>query len=110
MSFSTRSVRGAVTALNLGGRALRRLGADPPSLELDDLLRAAERRAGSSALGAWPIGEPLERLLDSYRNEAHLTTLGRITVRELVVSLLENLLRLEEQRAANPAIERMGVA
>jgi hypothetical protein len=110
MSFSARCLRGAVTALNTGGRALRRLGADPPSLELDDLLRSAERRAGSSALGAWPIEEPLGRLLASYSDEADLTTLGRITVRELVVSLLENLLRLEEERAANPAIERVSVA
>jgi hypothetical protein len=110
MSFSAHCVRGAVTALNTGGRALRRLGADPPSLDLDDLLRSAERRAGSSAFGAWPIEEPLERLLESYRDEADLTTLGRITVRELLVSLLENLLRLEEQRAANPAIEREAVA
>ena len=90
MSFSARCVRGAVSALNTGGRALRRLGADPPSLELDNLLRSAERRAGSTALGAWPIEEPLERLLKSYRDEARLTTLGRITVRELLVSLLEN--------------------
>src|SRR5262245_45526381 len=110
MSFSARCVHGAVTALNTGGRALRRLGADPPSLALDDLRRSAERRAGSAALGAWPIEEPLERLLESHRDEAALTTLGRITVRELVVSLLENLLRLEEQRAANPAIERLAVA
>jgi len=110
MSFSAHCVRGAVSALNTGGRALRRLGADPPSLELDDLLRSAERRAGSAALGAWPIAEPLERLLKSYRDEARLTTLGRITVRELLVSLLENLLRLEEQRSKNPAIERASVA
>jgi hypothetical protein len=110
MSFSARCVRGAVSALNTGGRALRRLGADPPSLELDNLLRSAERRAGSTALGAWPIEEPLERLLKSYRDEARLTTLGRITVRELLVSLLENLLRLEEQRAKHPGIERLSVA
>ena len=110
MSFSARCVRGAVTALNTGGRALRRLGADPPSLELDDLLRAAERRAGASDLGAWPIEEPLERLLESYRREADLTTLGRITVRELLVSLLENLLRLEAERAANPDVERQAIA
>ena len=110
MSFSARCVRGAVTALNTGGRALRKLGADPPSLEVVDLLHAAERRAGASELGAWPIEEPLERLLDSYRREAELTTLGRITVRELLVSVLENLLRLEQQRAANPAIERQTIA
>src|SRR5499427_8579240 len=109
MSFSARCLRGAVTALNSGGRALRRLGADPPSLELEDLLRSAERRAGATELGAWPIEEPLERLLDSYRREAELTTLGRITVRELLVSVLENLLRLEAQRAANPEVERRHV-
>ena len=109
MSFSARCVRGAVNALNTGGRALHRLGADPPSLELEDLRRAAERRAGASALGAWPIEEPLARLLDSYRREADLTTLGRITVRELLVSLLENLLRLEAERAANPLVERQAI-
>jgi hypothetical protein len=109
MSFSARCVRGAVTALNTGGKALRRLGADPPSLELEGLLRSAERRAGASELGAWPIEEPLERLLESYRREAELTTLGRITVRELLVSLLENLLRLEAERAANPDVERQEV-
>src|SRR5215471_2210472 len=106
MSFSARCVRGAVSALNTGGRALRKLGADPPSLELDHLLRSAKRRAGSSELGSWPIEEPLERLLESYRREAELTTLGRITVRELLVSLLENLLRLEAERAADPGVER----
>ena len=109
MSFSARCVRGAVSALNTGGRALHRLGADPPSLELEDLRRAAERRAGASALGAWPIEEPLARLLDSYRREADLTTLGRITVRELLVSLLENLLRLEAERATNPLVERQAI-
>jgi len=110
MSFSARCVRGAVTALNTGGRALRKLGADPPSLELEDLLRAAERRARTSDLGTWPIEEPLERLLESYRREADLTTLGRITVRELLVSVLENLLRLEAERVANPAVERQAIA
>ena len=39
----------------------------------------------------------------SYRDEAALTTLGRITVRELIVSLLENLLRIEAERSRNPA-------
>lgn len=110
MSFSASCVSGAVRALNAGGRTLRRIGADPPSLEIDDLLRAARRRAGLNDLGAWPIDEPLERLLKSYRDEAALTTLGRITVRELIVSLLENLLLLEAERAAHPDIEREPVA
>jgi hypothetical protein len=106
MTLSASCVSGAVRVLNAGGRTLRRIGADPPSLDIDSLLKAARRRAGASDLGAWPIEEPLERLLRSYRDEARLTTLGRITARELVVSLLENLLLLEKERAAHPAIER----
>jgi hypothetical protein len=110
MSFSQSCVNGAVTALNAGGKALRRVGLVPPSLDIDDLHRAAYRRAGTRDYGAWDFAEPLERLLRSYRDEAALTTLGRITVRELVVSLLDNLLRMEQERVANPAIEQQEIA
>ncbi len=109
MSLSQICVAGAVRTLNAGGKVLHRLGVDPPSLDADDLLRAARRRAGCSDLGAWPIDEPLERLLKSYHDEAALTTLGRVTVRELIVSLLENLLLLEAERARDPRIERQTV-
>jgi hypothetical protein len=109
MSVSQACVSGAVRALNAGGRLLRSLGSDPPSLDGGSLHKAAIRRAGTSNFGDWSIEEPLERLLRSYRDEAALTTLGRITVRELIVSLLENLLRLEAERAADPSIERQRV-
>jgi hypothetical protein len=106
MTISALCVGGTVRVLNACGRTLRRIGADPPSLDLDDLLAAARRRAGATGLGAWPIDEPLERLLRSYHDDARLTTLGRITVRELIVSLLENLVRLESELRAHPEIER----
>ena len=63
-----------------------------------------------TSYGAWDFAEPLERLLKSYRDEAALTTLGRITVRELIVSLLDNLLRMEAERIANPSIEQQRIA
>jgi hypothetical protein len=110
MTFSQACVRTAVRGLNLGGRTLRRLGVDTPALDTDSLHRAAYRRARSSDYGSWDFAEPLERLLKSYRDEAALTTLGRITVRELIVSLLENLLRMEAERAANVEIERQRIA
>ncbi|HJR70685.1 MAG TPA: sulfotransferase, partial [Gammaproteobacteria bacterium] len=109
MGFSQTCVSGAVRALNSGGRALRRLGVETPALDLTSLHRAAQLRAGSSDYGAWNFAEPLDRLLKSYRDEARLTTLGRITARELVVSLLENLLRMEAERAANPEIEQQRI-
>ena len=110
MTFSQSCVRTAVRGLNLGGRTLRRLGVETPSLDADALHRAAYARAGVSRYGQWDIAEPLERLLKAYRDEAALTTLGRITVRELVVSLLDNLLRMEAERAANPRIELERIA
>ena len=109
MTLSQACVRTAVRGLNLGGRTLRRLGVDTPALDADSLHRAAERRAGSSRYGAWDFAEPLERLLKSYHDEANLTTLGRITVREYLVSLLDNLLRMETERAADPGIERQRI-
>ena len=110
MTFSQACVSTAVRGLNLGGRTLRRLGVEPPALDADSLHRAAYRRAGQTSYGAWDFAEPLERLLKSYRDEAALTTLGRITVRELIVSLLDNLLRMEAERAANPIIEQQRIA
>jgi hypothetical protein len=89
----------------LGGRTLRRLGLETPALDADALHRAAFRRAGASRYGSWDFAESLERLLKAYHDEAKLTTLGRITVREYLVSLLDNLLRMELERAANPGIE-----
>lgn len=105
MSFSESCVAAAVGALNAGGRALRRVGIEGPSLELEPLLNAARRRARLADFGAWDYETPLARLLDAYRNEARLTTLGRITVREMLVSLLENLLYMEAERQADPTIE-----
>jgi hypothetical protein len=110
MSIAERCVSGAVRTLNASGRALRRLGVAAPSLDAGDLRRAAIKRAGSSDFGAWPIDEPLERLLRAYRDEADLTLLGRITARELIVSLLDTLLRLEAERAAAPSIADEPVA
>jgi hypothetical protein len=110
MTLSQTCVRTAVRGLNLGGRTLRRLGIDMPTLDADALHRAARRRANLSRYGSWDFAEPLERLLKSYRDEAALTTLGRITVHEYLVSLLDNLLRMEAERAANPGIETQRIA
>ena len=110
MSFSERLMGGAVGALNAGGRVLRRAGIERPSLDRGLLMAAARRRAGLESFGAWPIDEPLGRLLDSYENESRLTALGRVAARELVVSLLENLLHMEQERQREPAVAEEPIA
>jgi hypothetical protein len=109
MSLGQHFVNGAVGALNATGRVLRAAGLDGPSLDVDGLRRAAFRRAGSEDFGDWSFEEPLSRLVESYCTEADLTTLGRVTVRELLVSLLENLLLLETERVRNPRVEQQRV-
>src|SRR5690606_28166681 len=110
MSFSDSCVAAGVGMLNAGGKALRLVGMERPSLDLESLKQAARRRTGLDAFGDWAIEEPLERLLESYRREARLTTLGRITVREMLVSLLENLLYMEAERAKDSTIESRAIA
>jgi hypothetical protein len=104
MRLSERILGGAVGALNAGGKALKRAGFERPALDRDSLFAAARRRTGLEKIGDWPIDEPLDRLLAAYEREANLTALGRITVRELIVSLLENLLYMQRELEQNPGI------
>jgi len=103
--FTNAGLRAGIAALNGVGAGLAACGLETPRLDAESLQRAAIRRAGGLRdFGQWPIEEPFEKLLRAYRDEAHLTALGRITVRELLVSLLENLLYLEQDRARCPTI------
>jgi len=92
-----------------GGGLLRRAGISSPDLSQTTLLAAATRRARLEDFGDWPINDLLPRLLDSYEREARLSTIGRIAVRELLVSLLENLLYLEQERSTTSEIQRQRI-
>ena len=109
MTLAGTGLHTGVAALNRIGSALAAVGFTKPSLDIDALKDAAMRRAHFSDFGTWAIEEPLERLLRAYHDEARLTTLGRITVREMLVSLLENLLRLEQDRVRFPAVEQQAI-
>lgn len=110
MSLSERLLGGAVGALNVGGKVLQRAGIEQPSLERDSLFAAAERRTGLRNPGDWAIDEALDRLLAAYRSEARLTAIGRITARELVVSLLENLFYMQRELESKPALADLPIA
>jgi hypothetical protein len=100
----------AVTALNTAGSLYAKTGRRPISLAPGDLIRSARRRAGSESFGDWDFHASLEQLVESYEAQAHLSLLGRLTVRELLVSLLANLLHLERTRLAEPSIAAAPVA
>ena len=94
----------AIRALNRVGGQLRRLGWNSPSLEEQDLLDTAIRRAGSSDFGGDDFLEGMRVLLGSVEREAELSTLGRLSCRETLLRYLENRLRLTEYRHQHPEV------
>lgn len=93
-----------IKLLNAAGAATRRWGWRWPSLDEEDLLQSAVRRAGSSDFGGEEFREGLGVLLDSIEREAELSTLGRLSCRETLLRYLENRLRLAEYRARHPEL------
>lgn len=93
-----------VRLANAGAAILRRMGLPLARLDEASLLRAAGKRTGLSDLGDGPFLEPLRLLLASLEEEAQLTWLGRSIARMELVRLIENRLKLVEDRRANPEI------
>ena len=94
-----------IKVLNRVGGSLRRFGRAWPSLDAQNLLDTAIRRAGSSDFGGNAFLEGMHVLLDSVEREANLTTLGRLSCRETLLRYLENRLRLTEYRSQHPELE-----
>lgn len=76
----------------------------------DELIEAAQRRAGLNDFGEWQFLPSLRMLLQSCESEAALGAFGRFALRWDVLRFLENLLHLraaeKTSRASAPAIER----
>jgi hypothetical protein len=76
-----------------------------PSLDFDSIVAEARERAGGlSNFGDPSWEEAARRLLASLEQEAKLHEVGRATMRERVVQMLENRLRAEEHFARHPEI------
>ncbi len=93
--------RGATGVVESGRRLLR--------LDPSRLLSIASRRTGLRDFGDPAFREPLDRLLESLRREAHLSLVGRIAARLEVTGLLTNRLLLARDRERHPGIAREGI-
>jgi hypothetical protein len=75
------------------------------SLQFDAILQEAKERAGGlSNFGDPSWEEPVLRLLRSLEEEANLHEVGRATMRQRIVQMLENRLRAEEHFSRHPEI------
>jgi len=72
--------------------------------DAETLMSRAMRLAGREAFSDTSFVGPLKRLLQSYRDEADLSTMGRYATRFDIMRCLANLLRLDAAEEKNPAI------
>jgi hypothetical protein len=90
-------------SLNAAGR--------PEWVSLDEasLLDEARARTGLRDFGDDAFRQPLEVLLASIDKENSLHFVGRVIARDDIVTLLENRLRMTEDRKRNPAIADVAI-
>jgi hypothetical protein len=88
-------------------RALNALG-DPGWITLDEesLLAEAQRNTGLADFGDESFREPMRIFLTALEGEAKLNLIGRLLARSDVLNLLENRLRMTEERRRHPEIDR----
>jgi hypothetical protein len=90
-------------ALNAVGAGLARLGYERPTLTSDAVVAGAFKAAGSDDFGSDSFREPLSVFLESCREEAALTTFGRILVTKMLQSALTNRIELHRWSTSHPA-------
>jgi hypothetical protein len=92
--------------LNAAGKAASAVGLTYPSLEAGDIIAAARTRTGLHELDDVAIAEPLRRYIESAEREAHLNTLGRLAVRNMLVNALSSRLRVLDWEIRHPEIKK----
>jgi hypothetical protein len=94
-----------IRVLNSLSSALHRAtGLDTISLDPDNLAAAAARKAGCSDFGSDEFRDALDVLCASADRDAHLNLVGRMMMREHIVSALATRLLLVEARRTRPEV------
>ena len=75
-----------------------------PSLDPDDIVETAARRARSKSFGDLDFDERLARIVEAVEREADLHWVGRLAVRQSLVTGLESRFGLYRYRDAHPEI------
>jgi hypothetical protein len=89
-------------------RWLNRLGPlvapDWPSLDPEEIVRAASRKARSEELGPRDFVERLWRIVEAVEREAQLHWIGRLAVRQSLERILQSRFEVYRHRSAHPEI------
>src|SRR5262245_54079368 len=91
-------------AIRLGARVAERPARSLLRLDVNRLVDAARRRAGTDGGEDTSFVEALQHLVAALETEANLNLMGRIAVREDIVRLLANRFRVERDRRRDAGI------
>ena len=91
-------------ALNWTGAKVARFGPELPALTSSSVTAAAAKAAGSDDFGSDSYREPLEVYLRACREEAELTTFGRLLISKMLAGALANRIALHEWSNEHPEV------
>ncbi|MCU0789327.1 MAG: sulfotransferase [Verrucomicrobia bacterium] len=95
-----------VNALGVAATSLRLVDGQ---MDADQLMARACRQTGLEDFGPADFLEPLRILVECYNTEARLNFIGRMSAKTYLLQLLENRLRVEQDRKEHPAIARQQI-
>jgi hypothetical protein len=96
-----------LSAINRAASAVSRFGVGRADLSAHGLLATARARTGLDDFADPGLPDRLERLCDAIDAEAHLHPLGRWMMREDLLGILANRLRMEEAFRLHPEIAEL---
>lgn len=99
----------AIRAINRHGGWIAGSRLKHVDFDLGRLLRESMDRTGHQDFGPSDYVQPLGLLLDTLHNEAHLTVIGRIAMRQEILHLLQTRLYIYAGRTASPNIAAAGI-
>lgn len=99
----------ALKALNRIGAGLSSLGLNLPAIDAEKAKAAAIKKTGLSDFGDYFNQEGLQRVVHAYNTESHLSTLGRLTAKNMLEDNLVNLLRVEDTIKQRPEIAEAAI-
>lgn len=96
-------------AFNAVGAGLGRLGLDRPALTPASVLASATKAAGRDDFGSDSYAEPLEIFIAACKQEAELTTFGRLLIAKMLQRALANRLALQSWSQDHPQVREQAI-
>lgn len=98
-----------LNGINSIGRTLKIIGLDPFKLDADKIIAKAKKKANYSGELPFQLETGLRKSIESIQKEANPNTFGSLAVKTQFEKALYQRLKVEQEIAANPEIEKTAI-